>query len=397
MKIVTVSNYINHHQIPLSNAMYEELNDNYYFIQTEKMDEERIKMGWDASPSDCPYLLHFYEEPQKCKELILESDIVIFGGVEDESYIEERLKLGKIVIRSSERLYKEGTWKAISPRGLMKKYKDHTKYRNAPVYLLCDGGYVASDFHIVRAYPDKMFCFGYFPKMQEYDIINLLNKKSQKGYLEILWAGRMIDWKHPEYVIELAKRIKGTYKKVHITMIGDGEQGNVIRQAAIREELDEVLTIEGFMSPDKIRQKMEEADIYLFTSDYREGWGAVLNEAMNSGCAVVASHAPGSTPYLMKHQENGLIYNSPHMDEFMGHVMKLIEDENLRNRLAMQAYQTIIREWNPQHAAETLLHQCRRLTEGKTVEFEPTGPMSKAPVIAQRRMYRYLKENYSNG
>ena len=34
---------------------------------------------------------------------------------------------------------------------------------------------------------------------------------------------------------------------------------------------------------------MEKADIFLFTSDRREGWGAVANEAMNSACALVVS------------------------------------------------------------------------------------------------------------
>ncbi len=47
----------------------------------------------------------------------------------------------------------------------------------------------------------------------------------------------------------------------------------------------------GAMSPDKVRAYMERADVFLFTSDFNEGWGAVLNESMNSGCAVVASHA----------------------------------------------------------------------------------------------------------
>ena len=52
----------------------------------------------------------------------------VFGGVEDESYIKPRLKAGKIVIRASERLYREGQWKSISPRGRKKKYEDHTQY-----------------------------------------------------------------------------------------------------------------------------------------------------------------------------------------------------------------------------------------------------------------------------
>ena len=45
MKITMISNYINHHQIPFSDALYEMIGENYHFIQTEPMEEERIQMG----------------------------------------------------------------------------------------------------------------------------------------------------------------------------------------------------------------------------------------------------------------------------------------------------------------------------------------------------------------
>ena len=46
MTIIFVSNYINHHQIPFSEACYRELGEGYRFIQTEPMEEERVAMGW---------------------------------------------------------------------------------------------------------------------------------------------------------------------------------------------------------------------------------------------------------------------------------------------------------------------------------------------------------------
>ena len=45
---------------------------------------------------------------------------------------------------------------------------------------------------------------------------------------------------------------------------------------------------------------MEESEIYLVTSDRKEGWGAVVNEAMNSGCAVVADHMIGAAPWMIR-------------------------------------------------------------------------------------------------
>lgn len=61
--------------------------------------------------------------------------------------------------------------------------------------------------------------------------------------------------------------------------------------------LNDYVTFTGPVQSDKVRGFMERAGIFLFTSDRQEGWGAVLNESMNSGCAVVASHAIGSVPF----------------------------------------------------------------------------------------------------
>ena len=46
---VFVSNYLNHHQIPFCNAMYRLLKEQFLFIQTQAMEEERIRMGWNQN------------------------------------------------------------------------------------------------------------------------------------------------------------------------------------------------------------------------------------------------------------------------------------------------------------------------------------------------------------
>ena len=157
--VVFVSNYINHHQIPFCNRLYEQLGEGFCFIQTQPMEQERVQMGWN-SKERLPYVRYYYEQPEACEHLILESKVVLFGGTDEESYISPRLEAGKPVVRYSERLYKTGQWKAISPRGLIRKYHDHTRYRKQQVYLLCAGAYVPSDFHLVRAYTGKMYRWG---------------------------------------------------------------------------------------------------------------------------------------------------------------------------------------------------------------------------------------------
>lgn len=385
MKVTFVSNYINHHQIPLSNVLYEYLGTDYTFIQGEPMEEERIRMGWN--PKEVPEYVRFsYEEPEECARLVLESDIVIWGGLEDETMLQPRLALKKPVFRYSERLYKSGQWKAISPRGLRKKYLDHTRYRKERMYLLCAGAYVASDFHIVRAYPDKMFTWGYFPECRQYDIEKLWQEKEytpQKK--EILWAARFIDWKHPELVIHFAEELRKQRQDFHITMLGNGELFSETENLIREKKLEEYVTLGGSKSPEEVRTAMEKAPIFLMTSDRLEGWGAVMNEAMNSGCAVIANRMTGAAPYLIQPGKNGYYYQRGTVAELISLIEPLLEEKEHCKRIGTEAYRTIAKLWNARVAGERLL----RIFEDVVAGREPkscweSGPCSKAEIIKER-------------
>ncbi len=389
MKITVVSNYINHHQIPLAEEMYAVLGEDYRFIQTEEMEEERVKMGWDSHTDKLPYLLKYYEQPDLCKRLIDESDIVIFGGTDDESYITERLQAHKPVIRCSERLYREGQWKAISPRGLRRKYLDHTRYRRHPVYLLCNGSYVPSDFHIVRSYPGKMFKWGYFPPFIEQDIDELINKKKTNPVPRILWTGRFIDCKRPMDALTLAEQLKAEGISFEMVIVGGGELETSVKAKLTEKKLQDVIKMPGFLSPDDVRREMEQADIFIFTSDYGEGWGAVLNEAMNSGCAVVSNVAAGATAYLIEHGKSGFIYKNKDTKELFSKVKYLLNNTGEREKMARSAYTAIETMWNAKNASKVLLNICEKLLGDENVSLPDKGPGSKAKVIAPRNMYNY--------
>ena len=127
---------------------------------------------------------------------------------------------------------------------------------------------------------------------------------------------------------------------------------------------------------------MEKADIYLFTSDFNEGWGAVLNESMNSGCAVVASHAIGSVPFLIKNGENGLIYENGNQKQLEGKVELLLRDEEFRKKLAVNAYQSIVNVWSADVAAKRFITLCNSLLKGEPVDtLFAEGPCSKATIL----------------
>lgn len=385
MKITFVSNYINHHQIPLSNVLYEHLGEKYTFIQTEPMEEERVSLGWSLQKLP-PYVRCAYEEREMCQQLVMDSDVVIWGGLEDESMLQPRLQAGLPVFRYSERLYRTGQWKAISPRGLRKKYFDHTRYRKDEVYLLCSGAYVASDFSIIHAYPNKMLRWGYFPACQEYDIEKLWTEKNHTPECkEILWAARFISLKHPELMVELAEELVKSRTDFHITMLGDGELRPVIEQMIHAKGLEKFITLAGTKKPEEVRQYMEKAPIFLFTSDKQEGWGAVMNESMNSGCAVIANRMIGAVPFLINNGKNGYWYRKGNVKVLKEILTPLLDDRELCETIGKRAYKTIVEEWNPCMAAERLLQLCEDVVAGQMPQIRwESGPCSKAEIIKER-------------
>lgn len=416
-KIVFVSNYLNHHQIPFCNAMYGLLGGAFAFVQTEPMEQERVSMGWQEENAQ-PYLKLYYEEPEICRKLIEDCEVAIFGGTDEESYIRPRMEIGKPVIRYSERLYKTGQWKAVSPRGLRKKYSDHTRYRKGPFYLLCAGAYVPSDFHIVRAYPGKMLKWGYFPETRHYDVDKLMREKgwtsgesskpAKSGRpVYLLWAARMIDWKHPELPLKIARYLKDKGCFFHLDMVGGGELEPEMRRLISQYGIENEVSLRGYCAPAQVRSLMERADIYLATSDRQEGWGAVINEAMNSGCAVVADHMMGAVPYLIRHGENGLIYEDGNEKKLFELTEQLVQSRELCEKLGRSAVRTITEEWNSENAAKRLAVFCiaRGFLDRSDVQpgvltdvpvgeagFTESGPCSIAPVISEHKMYRLLTE-----
>ena len=106
MTLTFISNYINHHQIPFSNACFQLLGEGFHFIQTQPMEAERLSMGWSSEGEKLPYVSCLYEEEERCRKLVMESDVLLAGWSGREDLVQERLNTGRLTVRVSERLYR---------------------------------------------------------------------------------------------------------------------------------------------------------------------------------------------------------------------------------------------------------------------------------------------------
>lgn len=378
MKFTFVSNYINHHQKPFCDAMYKLIGNDFSFVQTMPMEQERINMGWSNDLTTLPYVRLLYED-EAAESLIMDSDCVLFGWSEREDLAQKRLLSGRMTLRVSERLYRDGIYKAISPRGLIAKYNEHIRFRSKPVYILCAGAYTAYDFELIHSYPGKKLKWGYFPPLRRYEAGVLAEKKGGISPINIVWAGRFIPLKHCEYAIRLANDLQKLNISFHLHMIGSGEMEEELVSMADDDAKDKI-TFYGFKSPDEVRDIMEKCHIHLCTSNQLEGWGAVVNEGMNSGCVEIVSDRMGAVPYLIEHGVNGLTYSHDSYTDMKDQVLKVIYNWDQLSILGQRAYETIVCEWNADTAAERLYKFLLGL-EKNSPDVPQSGPLSPAPIL----------------
>jgi len=203
-----------------------------------------------------------------------------------------------------------------------------------------------------------MYKWGYFPAVKHYgDIDEIIQNKGYVGpdgskVPYILWAGRFLDWKHPELAVYAADHLKRSGIDFHMDIIGNGPESANVKVLFERFGLEDKVTLLDFMKPEEVRAHMEKANILLFTSDRNEGWGAVLNEAMNSGCAVIADNMIGAAPYLVQNGVNGCLYDDGKPEELFKWLEALIGDPQLCDRLGHKAYDTMVNIWSPEKAAD---------------------------------------------
>lgn len=384
MKVIFISNFLTHHQVPFCLEMQKKLGDDFKFVSTVKIFQWRLDMGFEDLDKKYDFVVRAYENDEmykKAQKLATESDVAIIGSTVDDLIV-ERLKQDKLTFRYRSRvfIFPDGFWKTIFNKEKLKLFYDrHIKFRhNKNLYMLCANAYGAKDFERLGLYKNKTYEWGYFLETNNYEIEKLLTEKQQKKKVEIIWVARFIKWKHPEVVIKLAKELRKENVEFKIKMLGTGKLIEKIKREVTKNDLSGQIEIVGQVPSSKVKDYMEEADIFIGTSDSQEGWGVVVNEAMNAGCAIVANRRMGSVPILIKDGENGYTYDK--YPELKEKVEYLIKNAEARSKLGKNAYLYITQKWTSTIAANNLIKLFESILYGKEFDVKD-GPASKQTKI----------------
>ena len=368
MKIAIISNYLTHHLSSLCES-FEEENNQVVFYACEKTPKYRLAGGFEDL-SSLPFVkdvrLDDIDDIDFIQNEIASFDVVIIGSG-DNRLIKKRIEQNLLTFRFSEHLSKSKFFiinilRLIKWRFLLKNENICSNF-----YLLCSSNWAKYDYKKIGCYKNKMLKWGYFPK-----ISNLGGSKTTEN--KFFWAGRFVNWKHPEFIKIAYKIIRSTDKNnFSFEIFGSGNKfqtikvKNMIKNTTIR--------FRGPVSKNALHDTIHEKDIFLFTSDKGEGWGAILNEAMLKGCICIANKNAGSTLFLIKDGYNGFVYST--RKEFKKVLKKvLMLPKETLDKISNKARESIKTIWCPEQAAKNLLSQTNSILTNNKLNKNIIGPAS---------------------
>ena len=138
----------------------------------------------------------------------------------------------------------------------------------------------------------------------------------------------------PFYGIDVVVRVfavvQQQFPEARLWLLGEGSQEDAIRKLIADLRLTGV-DLPGRVSREKIGKYYDQADILINASRVDNMPGSIL-EAFVSGLPVVSTNA-GGIPYIMQHEQTGLLCEVDNIAQLATNVMRLLKQPGLARRL----------------------------------------------------------------
>lgn len=373
MKILHVSNIVSPHQLPLAQELRKIVGeDNYVYAAMQLPDKEREKLGWDSKDSESWIISPAKSiQDRKTFEIYWEEFDVVICGERLFDEMAERVKNGKLCFYMSERWWKPpiGRLRMLYPPfyRMVSKFK---KLSNSPYFhYLPTGRHASQDIKLISGLNNRLWNWGYFTKSSIYE-----NQRDEDGKLNVMWAGRMLNWKLVSDIIKAISVLSNL--NINLKLIGEGPERESLERLASKALINGTYTFTNFLPVEQIPKVMAGNDVYVLSSSEYEGWGAVINEAMSVGCVPVVSRGAGAAA-MIENGVDGLLFDVgdwKHLSEIL-HSLALDSDYCLR--LGKNAKLKIDEVWSPAVAAARFVCVARSLINGDEPPAFIDGPMSR--------------------
>lgn len=171
------------------------------------------------------------------------------------------------------------------------------------------------------------------------DFLTPVIRDHHEARVHLLFVGRLVPYKCADVVIEaigyLVPSVRG---RIHLTVVGDGPEKPILEQRVKALGIQNRVHFTGWVNQEQTADYYRKADVFCFPS-IREFGGAVVLEAMACGLPCIVANNGGIGEYVT--EKTGFriepISKEYLVQEMTRHIQLLVEDENLRQRMATQS------------------------------------------------------------
>jgi glycosyltransferase involved in cell wall biosynthesis len=214
----------------------------------------------------------------------------------------------------------------INPNSSTAKYTKSILERADKVLCLSQASY--NELVSLGIKSKKLSLFKYwinlerFKKMSKKELRKKLNISDK---FTVLFVGRLIEKKGVRVLAEVARQIP----EINFVFVGLGPEENFIKQQA---KLYKNIKFIGSVENKKLQEYYNVADIFCIPSQYEEGFGRVVMEAVACGLPVVGSNK-GGIPEALDDSVSLLI--EPNVNNLKNNLLKLYKNKELYDKLSL--------------------------------------------------------------
>jgi glycosyltransferase involved in cell wall biosynthesis len=173
---------------------------------------------------------------------------------------------------------------------------------------------------------------------------------------KILVVTRLFERKGVQYVIDAMKDIT-EYKLI---ICGDGPYKGQLKQQIDRLKLGDKVQLLGYVSDERLKYEYETSSVFVLPSS-AENFPVVLLEAMASGCAIITSNVTGCPEAV---GDSALLVMPKNSEDIRNAIVKLIENDKLRNGLGVKAKKRVEDKFTWEKIARNYIEVYEKILNG---------------------------------
>jgi glycosyltransferase involved in cell wall biosynthesis len=144
----------------------------------------------------------------------------------------------------------------------------------------------------------------------------------KKDLIYTISTGRLVKRKGFDFLIRSISKLD---KNIHALIIGDGPEKENLVNLAKELNVEDRIHFLGFVSEEKKFQYLSNSDIYVLSSVH-EGFGIVLQEAMQVGLPIVATNNGGQVD-IIENGKNGYLINFGNEKEMTESIKEILKNK----------------------------------------------------------------------